>query len=334
MLHLLLVGLGEQAAVKTMVAVAEAYLRQFCRETNANVYNDAQTWKCEAQPERLKAKGRVTLSTKVLGQWRDYSGVINCQDYDALYRRWFSESAVSGSGGSTPSYTRENLAQALREGFRGGMEQSPACDDFGIHFEYDGVDLQGQKITKLHWHFDDNQVARAAVLGWFHGLVQALDEAAPEAFCSAYISALPGFLEATAHLELYSCYQASDVGRYLLGAEHTIYVGNKMGIAALPGMEKRALKNGSIYTAPGTLWHFDRQALALPLIPGCGSHVWSNFWGNCRQYHQKPQSVHIYARFPSDIANPTVVLAYGLTPEQVDEAACFEAKHAILRLQR
>lgn len=216
MLHLLLVGLGERAVVKDMIAAVEAFLRRFCRETNSNVYDLEQLWRSEAQPERLKAKGRVTPATKAPGQWRDYSGVMDCQDYQ----------------------------------------------------------------------------------------------------------------------ELYSRYCARDVGRYLLGAEHTIYVGNGMQLPALPGMAKRELKNGSLYTAPGTLWDFDRQALTLPLIPACGIHVWSNFWGSCRQYHQKPQSIHIYAKTLQDVANPTVVLAYGLGPEQVDKAAGFQGKYAMERMQR
>ncbi len=327
MLHLLVLGYGETPAVQTMVATAEKVLRQYCKAVNANVYDLDHIWKCEAEPARLKKRGRLTLSTRNLGRWKNYSGILDCQDYDALYQRWFSAPAHPMEPVfPAPYYSRENLAQLLREGFRGQMKGQGSFDDFSIHYHYDAAPQAGKGILQLHWSFDDRQlqVDKYDLLRQFHVLIARLDETAPEAFCSAYISALPNRLEPTAHLDLYDRWLPEDTQRYLLGAEQTIYVGNQLGLTALPGMLCYPMKNGSLFTAPEDLWSFDRVGatarLQEYLIPAYSCHGWSVFYANCQRYFLKPQSIHVYGsnRF-EDIKNPTIVLAHGLSDQQVDE---------------
>lgn len=291
-LNLVIIGLGGISEIENFLDKLRELFSAHLLNLNIAVYSDRILTLAEGQPERLKAKSRLTIPRLKSYFQKEYIGFINAPTSEKLYHHLYDSIEYQNAGFyRPPRYAHNSCVDLICKKF--GKKDSDnethfMLGDVTISFQAEVIE-KGRAFARVEYHVIDSDEIRNGCLDWFDFVIKQLDIHCPNAFQSSYISS--NYPQSSiVHERVYNCFDSVLLDRFILGAEWSVYFGKKIldsmdkstieSLSALSAVHE--LKNGKIYRASSDITLFSddsRKSISCVLdkmiIPGYGLHEWS-----------------------------------------------------------
>ena len=333
MINFVITGIGAENDVQAMIKLVQRLFNSLCTKWNANVYNLDTLGRAESDSKLLHRKGRLSFSTTKCIVSKEYWGIIECEDYEELYNRWFKIKPCREYVPRTRwYYNRDLLKELVKEKFDlDYREELFKESDIVIRYEYNQCENNTNSYVVLQLSVDNNdKIDPNITLIQFNDIIKMLDEKYPSVFASAYITNLAVDYPIS-HVALYEFFKPDDLSKYILGAEYAVYIGDILyhKYANLEGMQAEGfsfekLKNGIMYTSDVCIDDFNDKhrknlecIFETAFIPGYGYYDWDELCELEKRACPLPTVVHVYVDNNS-WCSPLIMFSYKLDNKSVD----------------
>lgn len=339
MLKLVLVGVGDNHALKQYTDMLKEKIQGFVKQNNFRFYNCDRISRAEADPSLLKRNSPLFFPIKSC-DFRSYWGVRGDTDIPELYTRWLAphspddvlrswfEEVSKHFNQKIPAYDKSYMISRIRklhESFLQETGNSSLCD---LDIDYECRSLTNtENVCTVKISLNSSEKYQPPI-DFFRDIIENADRDFGEVFLSAYITqTLPKDLEVAGDIR----YQPELLESKIIDTGYMFYISEKIkkenGLSETENCRDyiaTKLLNGDLYTYTGAIqnvynaWSAVADSAIIKLLVPRYRHIsWRSFCGFEEYPISEKEQLSIY--YSSDFPTcPEFVFSYGYTPEQLD----------------
>lgn len=338
MLKLVLVGVGDNQALKQYTDMLKEKIQGFVKQNNFRFYNCDRISRAEADPSLLKRNSPLSFPIKSC-DFRSYWGVRGDTDLSELYTRWLAphspydvlrswfEEVSQHLNQKIPAYDKSYMISRIRKLHESSLQEtgnSSLCD---LDIDYECWSLtNAENVCTVKISLNSSEKYQPPI-DFFRGIIENSDRDFGEVFLSAYIiQTLPKDLEVDGDIR----YQPESLESKIIDTGYMFYVSEKIkkenGLSETENCKDyiaKKLLNGDLYTCikeDPCVYNFwtaiTESSLAKILIPRYRTIWWSSFCELEEYPISEKEQLSLY--YPNKMKDVYLVFSYGYTSEQLD----------------